>query len=172
MIKPTPETLQKAIGDVANHHDMVIKQVILPSERRNSIIVEGQNDTSLVRIRANNVIFNPDSGDYMSHRFAQEQSIHVRISEAADPLHFGTFFGIYSKVVYFIFGVVLSALAVSGTYLYGLRHNRLYKKDHNTAKESWTAAYQGMGRWKWLSIVLIAISLILTVILFFQIVAI
>lgn len=166
IIMPNQLTFNAMVNNISSHHDMEIKQIILPSERRNAVIIQGQNDTLLVRDRANNVVFNPINGDVLSKRFAQEQSIHVRISEAADPLHFGVFLGISTKIIYFVFGVALSALAVSGTYLYGLRHAKLHREELQRISTNWKAAFKGMSYGKWISIVLILISIALTIILF------
>ncbi|BBN81302.1 hypothetical protein PA25_12870 [Pseudoalteromonas sp. A25] len=170
-VMPSQRVFDTALKGVKEHHDMEIKAIFMPSERRNTLVFQGQNDTSLVRDRANNVIFNPLTGDYVSSRFAQEQSLHVRISEAADPLHFGTFYGISSKIVYFIFGCILSALAISGTYMYGLKFVRQHRQLPIKRKQVWQLSWQGMHYWRWLSILLIAICLILTVIIFTRIVA-
>jgi uncharacterized iron-regulated membrane protein len=164
------DVFENIMSNISNYHDMEIKQIILPSQRRNSVIVQGQNGTVLVRDRANNVIFHPISGEFLSNRFAQKQSIHVRISEAADPLHFGVFYGIYTKILYFLFGTALSALAISGSYLYGLRQAKLHRNEFNQVKKSWLAAYRGMSFGKWISLFLILVSMVLAVLLFNQIV--
>jgi len=44
-----------------------------------------------------------------------------RISEMADPLHFGTFGGFWTKILYFVFGVILSGLSLSGVYVFSAR---------------------------------------------------
>ncbi len=166
IVMPNQQVFNAMVASVARHHDMTIKQIVLPSKRRNAVIMQGQNDTVLVRDRANNVVFNAINGEVLSKRFAQNQSIHVRISEAADPLHFGVFYGISTKILYFVFGVLLSALALSGTYLYGLRHAKLHREERQRSKKSWQAACKGMSFGKWLSILLILISIVLTIILF------
>jgi uncharacterized iron-regulated membrane protein len=170
IVLPNQQVFNDIISSVSTYHDMEIKQIILPNKRSNTVIVQGQNETLLVRDRANNVIFHSTNGKFLSNRFAQDQSIHVRISEAADPLHFGVFYGAYTKVLYFIVGVALSALAVSGTYLYGIRQARLHRNELNRVKKSWQAAYKGMSFGKWISFLLILISMTLAVILFNQIV--
>ena len=159
-IMPSHQIFKQIIDSVADYHDMEIKQINLPGARSNVLTIQGQNDTVLVRNRANNVIFNPITGEFLSSRFSQKQSIHVRISEAADPLHFGNFGGIYTKLIYFFFGLVLSALAISGTYLYGLKSLKLRQQpvDNKKAKSAWRLSWQGMQHGRWPSISLIANS--------------
>lgn len=166
LVMPSQQTFRHIVNNVSKHHDMEIKHIIFPSKRTNVVTIQGQNNTILVRDRANNVIFNPITGDYLSSRFAEEQSVHVRISEAADPLHFGTIYGIYTKLLYFIFGVALSSLAISGTYLYGLRYCKTHSGMSTPVKNLWLVSWNGMKYWRWLCITLIIISLLLTVLIF------
>lgn len=166
LVMPSQQTFRHIVNNVSKHHDMEIKHIIFPSKRTNVVTIQGQNNTILVRDRANNVIFNPITGDYLSSRFAEEQSVHVRISEAADPLHFGTIYGIYTKLLYFIFGVALSSLAISGTYLYGLRYCKTHRGMSTPVKNLWLVSWNGMKYWRWLCITLIIISLLLTVLIF------
>lgn len=170
LIKPKQEVFASMINSVSKYHDLEIKRIILPTDMEQTMIIEGQNDAVLVRDRANNVIFDAINGQYLSRRIAVNQSMHVRISEAADPIHFGVFGGIYTKILYFLFGVILSALAISGTYLYGLRHVKLHRNELKLVTKSWQAAYKGMSFGKWLSSLLILISMSITSILFNQIV--
>ncbi|WP_299073569.1 PepSY domain-containing protein [uncultured Paraglaciecola sp.] len=166
LIKTSPAVFEKVIKSVSTYHDLNIKRIILPTKKEQLIIVQGQNDTLLVRDRANNVIFDGTNGYYLTRRIANEQSLHVRISEAADPLHFGVWGGIYTKIFYFIFGSILCALAISGTYLYGLRHYNSHRDEFYIALKAWKASWQGTGYWKWVSLVLIVVMFILTSLIF------
>jgi uncharacterized iron-regulated membrane protein len=158
--------IEKVLSSVSQYHDLTIKRIVLPNTKAQTIIVEGQNDTLLVRNRANNVIFDGEDGQYLSRRIASKQSLHVRISEAADPVHFGVWGGIYSKIIYFSFGVILCALALSGTYLYGLRQYKSKRGELNVAKEVWKTSWYGTGKWKWLSLVLVGVALTLAALTF------
>lgn len=165
-VTPSERVFIKIIEQVNQYNDIEIKRILLPTGNNKFVIVEGQGEAILVRNRANNVIFDPVTATYLSHRVAGNQSFHVRISEAADPLHFGVFYGIYSKILYFIFGVILSSLAVSGTYLYGLRHIKTHRQILIVSNNVWKLSWQGMSLWKWLSVILISISFILSIFIF------
>ena len=65
----------------------------------------------------------------------------------ADPLHFGTFGGYWTKVTWFVFGVGLTALSLSGVVIYGLRIAR----ETRTTVTHWVIAWHGMGWWRWLA---------------------
>lgn len=165
-VNTATNVFDRAINSVAQYHNLTIKRIVLPSLKASTIIVEGQNDTLLVRDRANNVVFDGVNGEYLSRRVAGEQSLHVRISEAADPIHFGMFGGIYSKILYFCFGTILCALAISGTYLYGLRQYKSKRGELHVARKVWKASWLGTGYWKWLSLGLIATALSIALVTF------
>lgn len=167
VIQPSSIVINQAIETtLSKHPTMLIKNIRFPAKIGQALTIEGQSDTVLVRDRANNAVFDPVSADLLSTRFAQDLSVHVRISEAADPLHFGVFAGIYSKVIYFVFGVILTALAITGTYLYGLHYTRIKRDELVSEKRIWYATWMGMKRWKWLGLLLIMICTILTVKIF------
>ncbi|MBP8111925.1 MAG: PepSY domain-containing protein, partial [Agitococcus sp.] len=46
----------------------------------------------------------------------------------ADPLHYGTLGGIWTKIIWFIFGVILSGMSITGFMMWGLRNVRAIKK--------------------------------------------
>lgn len=166
LIKPKQDVFESIMNSVSKYHNLEVKRITLPTKKEQTITIQGQNGAVLVRDRANNVIFDAINGQYLSHRIAEDQSMHIRISEAADPIHFGVFGGIYTKVLYFLFGVILCALAISGTYLYGLRHYKAHRNELALVRKTWKASWVGTGHWKWSSLVLISISFALTVLLF------
>ncbi|MEQ9446462.1 MAG: PepSY-associated TM helix domain-containing protein [Rhodospirillaceae bacterium] len=98
-----------------------IQHIRLPLKRGEPLIVEGYAQTILVRPQANRVALDPFTGEVLSIQYGEDLSVHQRVSEMADPLHFGTFGGFASRLLYFVFGTVLSTLSLSGVYLYGMR---------------------------------------------------
>jgi uncharacterized iron-regulated membrane protein len=166
-VQVNQQVFERAIGQIPKYHrGLVIKNIRLPIKKGRALIIEGQSTTVLVRDRANSVSFDPFTSEYLSHRVGEDQSLHVRISEAADPLHFGVFAGYYSKVIYFIFGLILSALAISGTYLYGLRSTKSYKKTSFKVTKVWLHSWTSMGHWRWLSLSIITICFVIAFLLF------
>ncbi|USQ95460.1 PepSY domain-containing protein [Caulobacter sp. RL271] len=79
----------------------------------------------------------------------------------ADPLHFGTVGGAVTKLIWFVFGLVLTSLSVSGVAVYALRLSR----DGGIAT-AWASAWRGMGLWRWPALAGIGIALALLPALF------
>lgn len=85
------------------------------------VTLEGQAGAVLVRDRANMLWFDAASGRPTGRGEATALGLHGRISEAADPLHFGNWGGLASKLLWFVFGVALCALSVTGLVICALR---------------------------------------------------
>lgn len=98
-----------------------IHQIFPPHHYGEPVRFVGQTDTLLVRDRANAVAVSPLTGDVTAVLDSADLSVHQRISEMADPLHFGTFGGLPVKLLYFVFGIILSGMSLSGIYIYSAR---------------------------------------------------
>jgi len=98
-----------------------IDNIRFPLKHGQPVALLGQTDVLLVRPRDNAIAFDPADGEEVHRHYAGDLNIHQRISEAADPLHFGTFGGLTTRILWFIFGLGMSALSLTGVYLYGLR---------------------------------------------------
>ncbi|MFF7395658.1 PepSY-associated TM helix domain-containing protein [Achromobacter sp. NPDC008082] len=125
--------------------------------------VEGQTAAWLVRDRANAIRLPLEQGE-PARRSAADLSVHQRISELADPIHFGSFGPWPVRVIWFLFGAALTALCLTGAYLYGLRIAGgsaavRAKAGHGGApatpvREAWA----GMWPWRWLWLALLLLS--------------
>jgi len=144
------------------HHQLTLKKIRFAAKAHQPIIFEGQAATTLVRDRANNLAFDPRSGHWLSTRHGSELSLHLRISEAADPLHFGTWGGYPSKIIYFVFGLLLTTVAISGSYIYALRVTKVSRQEKLLTATRLHSLWQKMGIGKWISSSLILVALVLT----------
>lgn len=96
----------------------------LYNDRGGYFYVTGQAGHLLVRHRANKVFIDPFSGRVALSQRASDLSPYWRLSDSIDPLHFGDFGGLISKVIWFVFGLVLSFLSLSGAWLFARRLSR------------------------------------------------
>ncbi|MDH5833705.1 PepSY-associated TM helix domain-containing protein [Luteimonas kalidii] len=115
----TPAAIDRAIAQAQHEWPTLEVRRLALSER--GLVIEGQAEAWLVRDRANALGFDPTGSTLTGRRIAGELDVHHRISEMADPLHFGTFGGLVTQVIWFAFGLLLTALSLTGAYLYGLR---------------------------------------------------
>jgi uncharacterized iron-regulated membrane protein len=124
--------------------DLRIERVIFPSERSGAFQFQGQRAAVLVRARANSVWTDARGGGALLATNARTLDAHQRISEMADPLHFGTVGGVWTKLIWFVFGAMLTTLSVSGVAIYALR----LSPPHG----AWARGWRGMGSWRWLAL--------------------
>lgn len=86
--------------------------------------VDGQDGDLLVRHRANNLYLNRETGAVIHDQHASDLNAYWRWSDMADPLHFGDFGGLASKLIWFVFGLLLSGLSLTGAWLHVKRIER------------------------------------------------
>lgn len=135
--------------------------------KRGIITLEGEANAVLVRERVNALRY--DTRGVLLQRVAgTDLGIHQRISEMADPLHFGNFAGLPVKLLWFVAGALLTTLSITGSYLYGLRvlaSIKAPKPCEGKARErgippslraslAWQRAWHAMSYWRWLWVVL------------------
>ncbi|MEM1143227.1 MAG: PepSY-associated TM helix domain-containing protein [Pseudomonadota bacterium] len=139
-----------------------VKQITLRGWDEGKVLFQGQADAVLVRRRANHVVLNPADAAVVDIRRGEELSVHARISEAADPLHFGTFGGVITRWIWFVFGIFMSALSITGVFLYGLRITRGSVNATAAPSVAWRLSWSELGggfRWGTLSLVVLALAL-------------
>ncbi|MEO1202871.1 MAG: PepSY-associated TM helix domain-containing protein, partial [Pseudomonadota bacterium] len=88
-----PGMLDTLIAEARTLHPQLVIRSILPGSGDGAILIRGQADTVLVRDRANQVAFDGVTGALRDVRHGAELDALNRVSEAADPLHFGNFGG-------------------------------------------------------------------------------
>lgn len=113
--------------------ELRIRAVSLASLGDGIFEVHGQDGSVLVRDRAAKVWVNAANGQPLAVQRPRDLSLYQRWIDTADPLHFGDFGGLWSKVPWFLFGVGLSALSMTGAYLQAKRQQRHGLRRHRTA---------------------------------------
>ncbi|WP_440957367.1 PepSY-associated TM helix domain-containing protein [Oceanicaulis sp. LC35] len=119
--------------------------------------VHGQNGRALlVRPRANAIWIDASTGALVGEADARALSAHQRIAEMADPLHFGTFGGYWTKTLWFLFGAILTGLSATGAMIYVLRIAKTEREE-----PGWISGlarlWNKMGRARWLAAALIVL---------------
>lgn len=101
-----------------------IRTVVLDQMSSGLFEVHGQDGAWLVRDRGARVWLDARDGNPIAIRRAAEMRPLHRWIDTADPLHFGDFAGLWSKAIWFLFGVGLSGLCLTGAYLQAKRQQR------------------------------------------------
>jgi uncharacterized iron-regulated membrane protein len=128
-----------------------ITRVQFPFKGVSAIGFQGHSTAILTTEKANAIWLDAKSG-VLIRRFEGEQlSAHQRLSEMADPLHFGTWGGYPSKLAWFAIGILLTALSATGAIIYATR-----------LSGGFGGYLRGLSWWGLPAIILIAAALCLT----------
>ncbi|WKN30179.1 PepSY-associated TM helix domain-containing protein [Porifericola rhodea] len=103
-----------------------VKSILSPQKPDEPVYLTGTSDVPLVRYRANRVYINPHNQELLKVQKATEINSITWINDIADPIHFGYWGGLLTKLIWFVFGLALSSLVLTGPWLY-LKKRR--KKD-------------------------------------------
>lgn len=152
-IKPLPDgfagaDLQQAVAIAsAEVPGLEPEMVILPIFPGQAIIVQGQAEAWFVRGRANKVTLDPSDMSVIGAFQAQELSGVTRIREAADSLHFGIWGGTFTRVLWFLFGAMLTGLCLFGAMVYA---RRMTRPTEGNSASALRMVWRGMFPLKWL----------------------
>lgn len=137
-----------------------IERVQFPTAKSGAFVFHGHDKAILVRARSNTVWIEATTGEAVLTTDGRELSAHQRISEMADPLHFGTWGGLPTKIAWFAFGLMLTGLSVSGVAIYSLRLLRAERRPQ-TWRAALARAWIGMGLWRWPALGLVGLAFVM-----------
>jgi uncharacterized iron-regulated membrane protein len=117
-----PPNLARAISTAESAYPGFRVTVI--SVGASALELSGYDGSLLVRDRAATVLTPYDGGRVLEVHRTADLSAYDRWVHTADPLHFGNFGGLWSKAIWFVFGIFLSSLSLTGAYLHAKRQAR------------------------------------------------
>ena len=116
------DDLELAVGNALDElPGLEVRRILLPRAPNSPLIIQGDLSATLVRPRANGVYIDPSNLSVIGSYVGEELNVHTRISEAADPLHFGYFGGLATKILWFLLGLSMSAMTLTGVVIYSKR---------------------------------------------------
>jgi len=122
---PVPHSMSDALARVQSRYPgFVATYVTLPDHHGAPLVFHGNRGELLAR-NATAVAVDPFSGEILGADLASEAPLADRIDALVTPLHFGDFAGLLSKSLWFIFGLALSGVAVSGVVIFWCRASRV-----------------------------------------------
>jgi len=104
--------------------ELEIATIYLPGAPNEAVRFTGHADAWLVRDRANNVFLDPVRGEVLATVRGENLPLTYRWVHTADPLHFGDFGGLATKLIWVVFGLLSSSLSLTGAYLWYRRQMR------------------------------------------------
>jgi uncharacterized iron-regulated membrane protein len=116
---PTPLGIGRyvAIGQEALP-GLDVKTIGLPNAPLEPVYVDGQASARLVRDYANHVLLDPVDGAVLRVQKAEDLSPAYRWLDTVDPLHFGSFGGLPTKLLWAVSGVLTSGPTFTGSWLW------------------------------------------------------
>lgn len=159
--------LDQIIADAkAAYPALEVTSVYFPAGKRGGVVVMGQGEAVLVRERANAVLMDAESGEVVQIQKGEDLSLHQRISEGADPLHFGTWaqghpYSLAVRLFWFLAGAVLTGLAVTGVMIFSMRLRPADRPAHATNPSMIGDMWRGMGRFRLPALALTLLGLVM-----------
>lgn len=126
-----------------------VGNLYIPYKRTDILGLVGKSDVPLVRQRANRVHLDPRSYEVISSQKANQISTTMWVNDIVDPLHFGYWGGLPTKIIWFVLGLGISSLIFSGIWITMKRKNLKQKKME-----------QPLGVWKYINWAVYGIMLV------------
>jgi len=118
-----------------------IKDILPPANETGTIYMNGVTHVPLVRDRANRVYLHPVTYEVLKVQNAEQLRTVTWLNDIADPLHFGYFGGLITKLLWFAGGFGISFLVATGLWI-------SLKREIKNLRE---AQRQKMGVWKYVN---------------------
>ncbi|MEM1214918.1 MAG: PepSY-associated TM helix domain-containing protein [Bacteroidota bacterium] len=118
-----------------------VEDMFPPRKATSPLYLSGRSDVALVRKRANRVYLHPTTYAVIKVQKAEQIQTVTWLNEIADPLHFGYFGGLLTKIIWFFGGLGISFLVGTGIWI------SLKRKVRNARQ----AKAQRLGKWKYVN---------------------
>lgn len=104
--------------------ELEVRSIRFPRRENTAVTIYGDAEAWLVRGSANFVVADPYAARALRRQDATDLPLGTRLTQTADPLHFGTFGGLPTKLLWFTAGLIISASVLAGLRIWYLRTAR------------------------------------------------
>lgn len=117
-----PVSLSDALTISENRFSDFKPTYIMPPEHnRDTYKLYGEGNFVFFDQYSYGVIVNPWTGEILDERTPDNMNTLQTLSHIANPLHYGTIGGIWTKIIWFIFGVLLTGMSITGFLMWSSR---------------------------------------------------
>lgn len=95
--------------------------VAMPEHPRDYYRISGYGDSIWFDQYSYTIWINPWTGEVADSRVPAQMGTLETLMSVADPLHYGTLGGLWTKAIWFVFGLMISGMAITGFMIWGSR---------------------------------------------------
>lgn len=133
----TPLDLDRAIDITKKQFgEFTPTYIMLPEHNRGMYSVMGAGDTIFYDGYSYSTSINPWTGDVAARKSPETMNTLQTLSHITDPLHYGTIGGIWTKIIWFLFGVILSGMSITGFMMYSKKLVKTKKQSSVTINDT------------------------------------
>ncbi len=109
--------------------------LMLPEHNRDMYKLMGGGRHIFYDNMAYSLAINPWSGDIAYEKSPASMTALQTVLHIADPLHYGTLGGLWTKAIWFLFGLILSGMSITGFMLWGSRTVKAVRASRSAAMQ-------------------------------------
>jgi uncharacterized iron-regulated membrane protein len=107
--------------------------IMLPEHQRGMYQISGGGDHIFYDQYAYALNINPWTGAIASEKSPETMTTVQTLMHIADPLHYGTLGGLWTKFLWFFFGVILTGMSITGFMMWATRLKKSMRDDAEAA---------------------------------------
>lgn len=115
--------------------DFKVTYITPPEHYRDTYKLYGDGEFIFYDEYSYGVMVNPWTGAIENLRTPDEMTLLQTFSHIADPLHYGTIGGVWTKAIWFIFGLFLTGMSITGFLMWSERTFKAASKKQKLAKK-------------------------------------
>ncbi len=137
-----------------------VSDIVFPSKNGKPLAIRGDLTAKLVRPSANSVNFDPATLELRGAHRAETSGAGLWLFEAMRVVHYGSFAGLTSRLLWLVFGLALSVLAALGALIYAERLTFMSERsDRYRRRTRLGHIWSGMKLGKWIGLAVLGAAL-------------